>query len=92
MSIRALLKVPEKLSSLKKLTKLLAEAAPVRMKPGEATKMYGEKIASIVDDKKNATAFFKETERIKLEKKTGGAIGFWRQIKTPESTRTQVRD
>ena len=54
MSIRALLQVPEKPNNIRKLTRLLEGAPPVRMKPAEAIKMYGEKIASIVDDEKNA--------------------------------------
>jgi len=76
MTLRALLKVPEKPSELKKLTKMLAEAAPARVKPAEATKLYNEKIASIIEDEKNTQAFYKEHDRIKLEKKIGKG-NFW---------------
>lgn len=55
------------------------------MKPGEAIKMYNEKIESIVDDDKKAIMFFKETDRIKLEKRSGGQESFWGQIKTPQT-------
>jgi hypothetical protein len=76
MTMRSLLKVPEKPSTLKKMTKMLSEAPPIKMKPAEATKLYNEKIASIIEDEKNADMFFKEHDRIKLEKKSGTA-GFW---------------